>query len=158
MLCGNFKIAAGATVTFQKGLYVFGEGLSINGGATLNGAEVTLYFAPHINDDIDMAGGAIGNLSAPPDGPYAGMLIFQDPNKPAPLSVTNLTGGSEQILDGIVYLPRTTLNFNGGSAIEESPTMLIADTFDFQGSSFMGDPAMGAAGQNPLLITSSFVE
>ncbi len=158
VLCGNFKIAAGATVTFQKGLYVFGEGLSINGGATLNGAEVTLYFAPHINDDIDMAGGAIGNLSAPPDGPYAGMLIFQDPNKPAPLSVTSMTGGATQILDGIVYLPKTTLNFNGGSAIEESPTMLIADTIDFSGSSFLGDPATSVAGQSALLVTASFVE
>ena len=79
-LCGRFTVNSGATVTLNPGVYVFQEGIRINGGATLNGTEVTLYFAPFTGNDIDFSGGAIVDLSAPLDGSYAGMLIVQDPN------------------------------------------------------------------------------
>ncbi len=155
-LCGDFNVNAGVTVTLQKGVYVLGDDMLINGGASLVGTEVVLYFAG-LTDDIYFNGGAIIDLSAPLDGPYAGMLIFQNLTKPT-LSDSQMTGGSEQILDGIVYLPLTRLDFNGGSAIEESPTMLIVDTITFTGNAHMGNPQDSVAGLSPLLITSSFVE
>ncbi len=155
-LCGRFSVNAGVTVTLQAGVYVFTDGIRINGGATLNGTAVTLYFAPLAGNDITFNGGAIIDLTAPVDGPYAGLLIFQDPNAPAVSS--NLTGGSEQRLDGIVYLPTTDLGFSGGSATAESPTMLIADLIDFSGNTFLGDLENSAAASSPLLVSASFVE
>ena len=107
-------------------------------------------------NDITFNGGAIIDLTAPVDGPYAGLLIFQDPNAPAVTSIH--TGGSEQRLDGIVYLPTTDLGFSGGSATAESPTMLIADLIDFSGNTFLGDLDNSAAASSPLLVSASFVE
>ena len=68
------------------------------------------------------------------------------------------TGIMIPVFLGIVYLPLTRLDFNGGSAIEESPTMLIVDTITFTGNAHMGNPQDSVAGLSPLLITSSFVE
>ncbi len=155
-LCGRFSVNAGVTVTLQAGVYVFTDGIRINGGATLNGTEVTLYFAPLAGNDITFNGGTIIDLSAPLDGPYAGLVIFQDPN--APPVTSNLMGGSQQLLDGIVYLPTTVLGFSGGSAMTESSTMLLADKIDFSSNTFLGNPQNSAAGRSPLLVSASFVE
>ncbi|MEE8272928.1 MAG: hypothetical protein V3R98_14555, partial [Alphaproteobacteria bacterium] len=116
----------------------------------------TLYFAPLAGNDITLIGGTFIDLSAPLDGTYAGMAIFQDPN--APLVNSSMTGGSTQSIDGIVYLPKTNLAFSGGSAMDVSPTMLIIYTIDFSGNTFLGNLENSVADRSPLLVSASFVE
>ena len=95
-------------VTFQAGNYTIGgSGLSLKGGASVNGNNVMFY----------LNGGAVAfnnsqqiNLSAPTAGAYAGILFFQRKGNTAAATVTG-AGGSN--LTGGLYFPGATINLNG---------------------------------------------
>jgi len=102
---------------------------------------VTLIFTSSTGSNyksMDFSGNATINLSAPPMGPTAGMVIFQDRNTPSSVTA-NLGGGSGQLFTGALYFPSTSLDY-GGNASTQSCAQLIAKTVEFQGdSSFRSD-------------------
>ncbi len=157
--CKGIEVHAGGTLYLQPGLYVLSGGLTINGGATVSGTGVTIFMSDAIgpSDNISIAGGASVDLTAPLSGPYAGILFYQEATT-QPGMTHSLTGGSDQILDGALYFPGQELKFSGGSLTENSPTMIIADTLDFTGSSHLGDLSASSAGSSYQLVSASMVE
>lgn len=83
--CGGLKLTNGAVGVLSKGIFIIKDGpLIIDAGASISGTEVGIYLtgnAANLTFDADTT----VNLSAPKDGPLAGILIFDDPSgAPAP--------------------------------------------------------------------------
>jgi Flp pilus assembly protein TadG len=78
--CGGLKLTNGAVAKLSSGIFVIKDGpLSVNGGASIFGTEVGIYLkgsAANLMFDADTT----VSLSAPKDGPLAGILIFDDPS------------------------------------------------------------------------------
>jgi Flp pilus assembly protein TadG len=77
--CGGLKLTNGAEGILSSGIFIIKDGpLIVDGGASISGTEVGIYLkgsAANLTFDADTT----INLSAPKDGPLAGILIFDDP-------------------------------------------------------------------------------
>lgn len=133
--CDDVVVNSGANVTMEPGTYIFGYGsLNVNGGATLQGEEVTIYFSDYggVNADMAISGGANVQLSAPTSGEYEGVLFFSDRN--ARSNVTHdFTGGASMDLTGILYAPNQTIDFTGGADLTGSCVTIISRNLEFSG-------------------------
>ena len=160
LYCTNINITTNGTATFNPGLYILdAAALSIGGQSTVNGIDVSFYLTENggPNDDITIAGGANVTLSAPSNGDLPGILFYQDRNATGNIT-HNLTGGATMQIEGIVYFPSVDIAFSGGSALQSSAAIIIADEVSFTGDAFMGgfenSPILG----NPLLTQARLVE
>ena len=78
--CGGLKITNGADVTLASGVYIIKDGpLIVDKGAILRGANVGFYLSG-TTSNLTFAADSTISLSAPKDGPLAGLLIFDDPS------------------------------------------------------------------------------
>ncbi|OKO82996.1 hypothetical protein AC628_02725 [Bradyrhizobium sp. NAS96.2] len=152
--CGDISVAAGATLTFNPGIYYFnGANLSVAGNATITGTGVTLVFTGSSGNwgTATIGSNANVSLTAPTSGTTAGIAIYGDRRMPVGSSF-NLTGGGTQNLQGAVYLPKAALSFSGGNGTSTTCTQIIADTISIVGNSnvqvncaAMGGNAIGTA-------------
>ncbi len=130
---GGIKVSGNAKVTLLPGIYYLqGGGLQVSGNAKLTGTGVTIYNAPKgpkkQADSISFAPGCTITLSAPTEGTYQGIVLFQDR---ASCTKISISGGTVQMI-GIVYAPKATLYFAGnktlniqGNAASSIPAALI---------------------------------
>jgi Flp pilus assembly protein TadG len=136
--CGGISLNANANVTLNSGIYyIDGGGLSVNGGATLTGAGVTLVFTKKSGarwPTVTINGNATVNLTPPRSGATAGIVVFGDRN--IPLGTTfKFNGGANQYLGGAIYVPTGTISFSGGAGTSTSCTQIIGDIVTFVGNS-----------------------
>ena len=163
IFCTNLSITTSGTVTFNPGLYIFDTAAwNIGGSTTVVGTDVSFYFTENqgINDSITISGGADVTLSAPSDGPLPGILFYQDRNTTA--NITHiLTGGANMQLNGIIYFPTVDMSFSGGSALNNSASIIIADEVTFTGEAHLGGfttaPGNAILG-NALMLQATLVE
>jgi Flp pilus assembly protein TadG len=138
-------IVGSATLNLTPGIYYLDRAnLSSNGGtvncplcvAGVTGVTVILTSSTGSNwPTVNFSGNATIDLTAPPAGPTAGMVFFQDRNTPySPSTTANLGGGSGQKFTGALYFPSVALNY-GGNASTQYCAQLIARTVAFQGDS-----------------------
>jgi hypothetical protein len=129
---------AGANVTLAPGIYYLNQGsLSVNGGSTLTGNGVTLVFTSSSGRNYASAtinGGANVNLTAPRDGPTAGIVLFGDRLMTVGTPF-KLNGGSSEIFQGAVYVPAGAVTFAGGADSTNGCLQLVANTITFVGNS-----------------------
>ncbi len=162
--CGFLRINTTAPIVFDPGLYILDEAeLTINGTANVTGTDVSFYLTENSgnNDDISIAGGANVTLSAPSDGPLPGILFYHDRNFSGNPGFTHqMAGGANMILNGIIYFPTTDLAFSGGSALNESASIIIADEVSFTGDAFLGgfSTAPGNILSNALMLQATLLE
>ena len=77
--CGGLKVTSGAEVTLASGVYVIKDGpLIVEKGGILKGTQVGFYLTGQ-SSNLTFAADSTISLSAPKDGPLAGLLIFDDP-------------------------------------------------------------------------------
>lgn len=157
--CGDIRINTNGTVHFNAGQYVLKDAsVTINGQATVSGAEVSFYLTPETaaSTSIAIAGGADVTLSAPTSGEMTGILFYQDRLAEAG-GTHSFTGGADTHLTGILYFPNQAVKFAGGSEMEGSSTIIVADTIEFSGNSEieLQDPSLNG---NPLLAQAVLVE
>jgi hypothetical protein len=136
--CGGISLNAGANVTLAPGIYYLNQGsLSVNGGSTLTGNGVTLVFTSSSGRNYASAtinGGANVNLTAPRDGPTAGIVLFGDRLMTVGTPF-KLNGGSSEIFQGAVYVPAGAVTFAGGADSTNGCLQLVANTITFVGNS-----------------------
>jgi hypothetical protein len=105
----------------------------------------------YFKDDCDVSFTGNGNidLAAPTSGMYQGVLMFQARGNTV---ASALTGGSGQVLNGILYFPSALLHYAGGSAsnINSATATIIAYNLQLAGSSYIWN-----AGASPYLNTFS---
>lgn len=158
--CGGLNVQSGGTLYLNPGLYIMkNASITFSSSAIVRGSGVTFYLSPNSTNggSISIAAGADVELSAPTTGTYAGVLFFHDRTSPTNIS-HSLTGGSSMLLDGILYFPKQTLNFSGGSTTDNSSSILIADMVSFSGNASLGDLDGTPAAANPLLVSAALVE
>ncbi|MGH7916615.1 MAG: pilus assembly protein TadG-related protein, partial [Candidatus Binataceae bacterium] len=139
--CGGIKASNGTAITLNPGTYILaGGGLSLQTGSTFTGSGVTFYDtigaaagysgANSGYGPVSFAGGTSATLSAPTDGPLAGILFFQDRGVTSGAAST-FAGGADMTLAGALYFSTTQLNYSGGA--NAAYTIIVADTLNFTG-------------------------
>jgi Flp pilus assembly protein TadG len=136
--CGGIGVNANAVLTLNPGMYIIdGGGLTINGGATVNGSGVTLFFTSSSGRDwasVTINGNANVNLTPMTYGPTRGIVVFADRNTPQGTTF-KFNGGSNQYFAGAVYVPSGAIQMSGGADSSTTCTQVIGDTVTFTGNS-----------------------
>jgi hypothetical protein len=157
--CKGLKITNGAKVRLTRGVYVIKDGpLIVNRGGELGGTDVAIYLKGNTANLVFETNSTI-NLSAPKDGPLAGILIFDDPSGasapaippyPLPLpivgAVLGLLGGAlegpprehkilsdnARTLLGTIYMPQGRLIIDASRPIADKSayTVLVVRQID----------------------------
>lgn len=127
--CGGLTLEGGADVTLSPGVYVIAEGkLEVKNEAKMKGQDVGFYFADDaatlVFDDK-----ATVDLSAPKDGPMAGLLIFENRDA-APDRNFKITSRFAHNLLGTIYLPKGHLEIDAPGSVAQASayTVIIADS------------------------------
>jgi Flp pilus assembly protein TadG len=116
---GRGTPANSSNITFRPGTYVINGcagaaksgGLDLEGSGTLTGTVgVTFYIA---RGGVTIAANQTIHLSAPANGNYAGVLMFQPAGNAAAATITGNGGGS--YMEGALYFPNATLNLKGAA-------------------------------------------
>ena len=142
--CGGINISGGSTdITFSPGTYIInGGGLSVSGGANVNGNGVFFYLTGTSTSfkGVSITGGSASALIAPPSGTYRGILFFQDRAITGGSSGanSNIAGGSGLTVQGTLYFPTTTLSYSGTST-NAAYTILVADVVKITNNTYFPD-------------------
>lgn len=130
VFCGGLHINGG-TITFGPGVYIIDGGpLEINGNTKVVGQGVTFVLTGRAFAKI--SGGSDVTLSAPKDGPTAGVVFMQE--RVATGQDNTFNGGAAQRLTGGLYFPRQVVRFNGNQDTSGGGcTFLYADTISWIG-------------------------
>jgi hypothetical protein len=150
--CGSISAQSNDHITMNPGNYIFKStgsscGFSASGNADVTATGVMMYFADDCS--VSITGNGAINMSAPTSGMYQGVLMFQSRTNSTPSA---LTGGSGQILNGILYFPDALLHYAGGSAsnINAAASTIIAWNLQLNGSSYIYN-----SGSSPYLNSFS---
>jgi len=136
--CNGVSFGNAANVTMNPGVYFINQGsFNVGGGVQLTGTNVTIVLTSSTGSNyatVTIGNGATVSLSAPTSGATAGIVFFGDRN--APLSDTNVfTGGVAVTINGALYFPSQTMNFQNGSSNTSACTQLIAGAIQLTGGS-----------------------
>lgn len=141
---GGVSITGGTSVTMSPGIYyIKNGGFSLSGGSSLTGAGVMIYIA-NGGGKLDFQGGGVVKMSAPTNGPYAGMILYQDRNSSTALSIA---GGANTKMTGTLYAAKAALAISGGAPNDEYGSQIIVGTLSVTGgANFVttGDPTQSA--------------
>ena len=125
--CGGLMIGSAVNVTFEPGIYVMKDGpLYVADFATIHaehvgfyfdGKKSNLYFGPHTTVSI----------TAPADGPMAGLLLFENRGA-AKLRPYAILSDGARVLEGTIYLPQSHLYVDADAPIADKSayTAIIA--------------------------------
>ena len=156
----SITIGKNSTVTLNPGIYYINGsgGVSFNGSATLTGSGVMFYFTGTASINA-VGGGNQGSniqLSAPTSGPYAGILMYQDPADTnvggTPNSGPTLGGNNGSFFNGILYFPKDQLTFFGTATSSNCVDGFSAGIVITDSIALSGTPTVclqGAAGLPP---------
>lgn len=133
--CGGLKLTGNAEVTAEPGIYIItGGDLRVDNNATLMGEDVSFYFADDIAV-INFKDKAVVELSAPEDGPMAGLLFYENPAAPIGRNFEISSDAARKLL-GTIYLPRGVFKGGGKGKIAalSAYTIIVAHRIDLQGA------------------------
>jgi Flp pilus assembly protein TadG len=157
--CGKITVNGG-TLDFDPGLYILdGAGLSIGGSSTVTGTDVNFYLTENSGtaDNINITGGTVTLTADGGNADMPGILFYHDRNTVGNITHT-FSGGSTMNLEGILYFPNQDVRFSGGSELNTSTSLIIADTVTFVGNTNIGGFEDTPILQNPLLIEATLIE
>ncbi|ACA19266.1 conserved hypothetical protein [Methylobacterium sp. 4-46] len=151
--CGGLKITNGAVVTFAAGIYVINDGpLVVDKNGVITGQNVGFYFTGDAGGVLFDVKSSI-DLTAPKDGPMAGLLFFENRSVSAPVAVQSDTklpppppppgsppmrqyriiSNNARNLLGTIYLPagRLIVDANNPVADRSAYTIIVARQVEF---------------------------
>ena len=132
----NMSLNAGSVVNMAPGLYCLDGDFKINGDATINGMNVTIYMR---SGQIDLTGNAQINLSAPncttslcgvPPA-IRGILFFVDPLNTNPVK---FSGTATSSFMGTIYAPNSEIIVTGTDDIVTIQTQMIGQKVSVTGN------------------------
>jgi hypothetical protein len=153
-MCGDVSILG--TAIFAPGIYFIDAGdFNIGALATVlaTGGVTFILTAddPANTGNWQMNGNATFEINAPDSGLTEGMAIIQDPNAPSDGSTNIINGGSNQIINGVIYFKNQKIEFTGGSDLVDSCVQIIGNEVEFTGNSVLENDSgvCAAVGVNP---------
>jgi hypothetical protein len=135
--CSAITMSGSVNLTMNPGNYVLQGGITMSGSTSISGTGVLLYVP---SGGITMSGTGGITLSGPTSGAYQGIVLWQPYSNS---SGDTLSGGSTQQINGVVYLPASTLTFSGGSGIGTNTTLVVG-AMVMSGNTFINNPAPNA--------------
>lgn len=136
--CKKLELDSGARVTFEPGIYVMRDGeFIVNSGARAKGQDMMMYLEGSNNARFNINSDSHIAFSGRTSGPYAGLVFFQERGSRADHSILN--SDSSSIIEGVIYLPSTSLHLNSKGVISKaSPwTGIIVDKLELNSDSIM---------------------
>jgi hypothetical protein len=133
--CGGLIIGANASATLNPGVYVMKDGpLSVDLNGEIKGQNVGFYLVGDKSTFVLGPDSKI-DLSAPRDGPMAGVLFFEDAAAPLGRTHSILSNDARNLL-GTFYLPKGTLLVSTISPIADQSayTAIVARKLKLVGS------------------------
>ena len=157
--CGGIRVTPKGHAILEPGIYViYGGGITVNGGGTITGNEVSFYLTGDSGFNyhgVDFNASSVATLSAPKTGAYAGILFHQDRDadkaKPSTFggkSVSQLTGG--------MYFPTTAVKFGANAEISVQKLIIVADEIEFHGHASLSVPDIATI-RSPYTTEASLV-
>ncbi len=132
----NIRLNAGNVMNMAPGLYCLDGDFSVNGAATINGTNVTIYMR---SGQIDLTGTSSVNLSAPncttslcgvPPA-IRGILFFVDPSNTNPVK---FAGTATSSFMGTIYAPSSEIVVTGTSDVVTIQTQMIGQMVSVTGN------------------------
>ncbi|MGQ0456013.1 MAG: TadE/TadG family type IV pilus assembly protein [Hyphomicrobium sp.] len=116
--CGGLKLRSGTQAVLAPGIYVIKDGpLVVEDGASLTGTNVGFYFTG-AKATFTFEDKTTVSLTAPVDGPMAGLLMFESRSQPQS-GVHKLLSNDAPRLLGTIYLSQGELRVDAESPIAE---------------------------------------
>ena len=138
--------------------YIDGGSFDVNAGAEITGSDVTIILTSSTADSnpssigtININGGATVKLTNSDDGPYKGVLFYQDgralsaPNNGTKYS-NIINGNANSVLQGAIYTPSQEVSFSGDSGMTTECLQLVAYTLVFTGNSKISNKCLAGYG------------
>lgn len=129
--CGTLELQR--NVTLEPGIYVVEGDVIINSTANVVGEGVTIY----IRGDYEFRSNGAANveLSAPTEGPYAGILVFADQDSAASDVRHVMNGTASSFYNGAFYAPRGNVDVLGNNSGAGGCVQVVANRIRFTGNS-----------------------
>jgi hypothetical protein len=166
--CGGIYVKKG-TAAFTPGMYIMkGGGLSTQDtNSHITGTGVTIYNtydpasgSPSINTyaPINIVAASTSMLIAPTTGTYAGVLIMEDrrittTSCGGSLCSDNFGGGSTSGYTGIIYGPKSLMNFYGNASMT-AYTIIVSYRLAMNGTTDINNDYSSLPTGNPIKITT----
>jgi Putative Flp pilus-assembly TadE/G-like len=166
--CGGISVKNG-TASLTPGTYILkGGGLSTQDtNSHITGTGVTLYNTydpasgnPAINTYVpfNIVAGSTATLTAPTSGTYAGVLIMEDRSITTTscggsLCSDNFGGGSTSGYTGIIYGPKSLMNFYGNASMT-AYTIIVSYRLAMNGTTDINNDYSSLPTGNPIKITA----
>jgi Flp pilus assembly protein TadG len=136
--CGGIRIGANSEVVFQPGVYVIKDGpFVIEANAGISGTGVGFYFVGDAGQTTVFSASPQSSidLSAPVNGPLAGILFFEDRAAPL-LRVFEILSDRARNLLGTFYVPNGQFSVRSGTPVGDKSafTVIVARRVDLSGS------------------------
>ena len=135
--CNNFTLNSFTNATMEPGIYVFRDGdFIVNSDLSVTGDGVIIYLTGTNSPELILNSQSHANLSAPTTVPYAGILIFQDPNVEDG-TVHLLNSDASSSFEGTIYLPNGKMMINSGTQMsgDAAYSYIIARSFEINSDS-----------------------
>jgi Flp pilus assembly protein TadG len=159
VFCGGIDLKAQSVLNLTPGVYILdGGNFSMTGQTSITctscdattGVTIVMTSSSGASyGTVSIAGGATVSLRAPPTGPTAGLVFFQDHAAPSG-SENDFEGGSSQNITGALYFPRQEVVYTGGATngANNPCTQLVAYTLQFKGTSNFNSTCTGTGVRN----------
>lgn len=117
--CNGIKIGGNAQVTLGAGIYVMKNGgLSVTGSAALTGNSAGIFITGDDPQPLLFGGSSHISMTAPLDGPMAGLLVYEDRALTHHLT-HQITSADARRLIGTIYLPVGDLLIDSGQTVAD---------------------------------------
>ena len=125
--------------TWSGPIYINGGDATIQGDFSCTGCTIVLTNKDSASSDIGefkMNADSTINMSAPTDGTYKGIAIYQDRRAKDSSSAQNkINGNSDSVITGALYFPNQELDYNGTGNTSATCTMFVSRRIKFSGNS-----------------------
>ena len=126
---GGISIGGQASATLNPGIYYMnGGGFNFTGQGNLTANGVMIYNYPLSNSDTVSISGQ-GNVTMSPmlSGPYKGILVWEDRNATAPISISG-SNATSMTISGTFYAASAQLNVTGNGTQQTIGSQYISNT------------------------------
>lgn len=133
------------TLTFAPGLHIISGTMILNPGTQVTAEDVTFYF-PNTSSEIRSNGGHTMIATAPTSGTYEGILMFEKTSDPINNTQKRqyiFADQSNEILEGLMYLPNRDAVYNANTTIDTNNISLVVNTIILNPSNWSIEPVKG---------------
>lgn len=137
VVCGDQQLVGNTTM--NNTVLVIENGQLDTNGYTLSGTGLTVVFSGTNGGSYQHipTGGGTLNITAPTDGTWSGVAIYQDPNLNTNVNVSAAGNTPTWDISGLVYLPHSSVTLSGAvnkSSNGESCFNLVVDNITVNGT------------------------